>query len=333
MRELKSESQIQPDRGEPNVKSPRSSQLKEDSLKETSADLDRAEADRSSLADLTKDPPVQETATRKRRASTSKTVAKTKQPTPLKAKQTASTQIKLTWEPTQPSIVERFQHLEQELRQLKTQADQINQQSIEIQSEMQELRTIAHTAHPQAQTEATVKQSSLPSESSQSAELNIPPFLRDRRTAKTQLAAVTTLLESSDRLAERSVAQPPIASVNPLETPPRFSTAPRPKTVVAPRRRTLRYYWKRLQPRLDLPKTRRAIAVDALIWTSVAAGLRIGLTLLAKSLPFLNMPLFLLLFCPATLAGYLAFCVPNSKPVVIYRLLLLTLGLLIGGNL
>ncbi len=332
MRELKSESQIQPDRGEPNVKSPRASQLKEDSLKETAADVDRAEADRSSLSELTEDLPAQETVARKRRASTSKTVAKTKQPTPLKAKQTAATQVRLTWEPTQPSIVERFQHLEQELRQLKTQADQINQQSIEIQSEMQELRTIAHTAHPQAQTEATVKQSSLPSESSQSAELNIPPFLRDRRTAKTQLAAITTLLERSDRLAERAVAQPPIASVNPSD-PPRFSTAPRPKTVVAPRRRTLRYYWKRLQPRLDLPKTRRAIAVDALIWTSVAAGLRIGLTLLAKSLPFLSTPLFLLLFCPAMLAGYLAFCVPNSKPIVIYRLLLLTLGLVIGGNL
>ncbi len=321
MRELKSENQIQPDQGEPNVKSSRSS-----SLKENSADLDRAEADPSSLSLIT-DPPVQETAIRKRRASTSKTVAKTKQQAPLKAKQSTSTQVKSIWEPTQPSIVERFQHLEQELRQLKTQADQINQQSIGIQSEMQELRTIAHTAHPQAPTEAVVKQTSA---ATPAAELDIPPFLLDRRASKIEPITAANSIDGLALADQAIVAQP---TANPLETPPRFSTAPRSKMTAAPRRRTLRYYWRQLQPRLQLPQTRGAIAVDALIWTLAAAGLRIGLALLAKSLPFLNLPIFLLLFCPAVLAGYLAFCVPKSSPALIYRLLLLTLGLLIGGKL
>ena len=323
MRELKSESQIQPDRGEPGVKP--------SELKENSSDRDHAEADPSSLADLTTDAPVQEAApARKRRAATAKTAAKTKQ-TSLKAKQTTSTQVKSIWEPTQPSITARFQHLEQELRQLKTQADQINQQSIEIQSEMQELRTIAHSAHPQAP--AVAKQTS-PAASSQSAELNIPPFLLDRRASKIEPVAAAT--PSDDRTiasADPSVVKPKISPVNPSETPPRFSTAPRPKMAVAPRRRTLRYYWQRLQPRLQLPQRRGVIAIDAVIWTLAATGLRIGLTLLTKSLPFLNLPIFLLLFCPAVLAGYLAFCVPKSSPVLIYRLLLLTLGLLIGGKL
>ncbi|PSB17733.1 hypothetical protein C7B65_17645 [Phormidesmis priestleyi ULC007] len=324
MRELKSESQIQPDQGEPGVKSSES--------KENSSDLDRAEADSSALADLT--TPVQEAApARKRRATTPKTVAKTKQQTSLKAKQATPNQVKSIWEPTQPSIVARFQILEQELRQLKTQADQINQQSIEIQSEMQELRTIAHTAHPQAP--AVTKQTPSPPASGQSAELNIPPFLRDRRASKTEpVAAATpsndsTVIASADQLV---AMQPKIASTNSSETPPRFSTSPRPQMAV-PRRRTLRYYWKRLQPRLQLPQRPGVIALDAVIWTLTATGLRIGLTLLTKSLPFLNLPIFLLLFCPAVLAGYLAFCVPKSSPVLIYRLLLLTLGLLIGGKL
>ncbi|MCY7321325.1 MAG: hypothetical protein LH660_05870 [Phormidesmis sp. CAN_BIN36] len=319
MRELKSESQIQPDRGEPGAKSSRSSKSKENS-----ADLDRADADHSPQVDLTTDPLVQAPA-RKRRAVTSKTAAKTKPETSLKAKP-AATQVKSIWEP-KPSIVAQFQHLEQELRQLKTQADQINQQSIEIQSEMQELRTIAHTAHPQ--TPAVVKP---PLASGQSAELNIPPFLRDRRSSKTEPAAAGNSPDRRTSADQSVVTQPTIAS--PLETPPRFSTAPRPKVTVAPRRRrTLRYYWRRLQTRLQLPQTRGAIAVDAVIWTVAAAGLRVGLTLLVKSLPLLNLPILLLLFCPAVLAGYLAFCVPKSSPVLIYRLLLLTLGLLIGGKL
>ena len=319
MRELKSESQIQPDRGESGVKSSRSSKLKEDP-----ADRDRAEADHPSLVELTTDPLIQETVpARKRRAVTSKTAAKNKLETSPKAK-TAATQVKAIWEP-KPSIVARFQHLEQELRQLKTQADQINQQSIEIQSEMQELRTIAQTA---SQAPAVVKQ---PPASSQSAELNIPPFLRDRRSAKTEPGAAAGNSPDRPPSADQLVTQPTIAA--PLETPPRFSTAPRPKMAAAPRRHTLRYYWRQLQPRLQLPQTRGAIAVDAVIWIVAAVGLRIGLTLLAKSLPLLNLPILLLLFCPAVLAGYLAFCVPKSSPVLIYRLLLLTLGLLIGGKL
>ncbi len=317
MRELKSDDQSQPDRAESDPNSFSST------LKATAADLDRVEA-----PSLVEAPPPS-TLARKRRATTPKTAAKIKQQTPLKAKQTPSTQIKSIWEPTQPSIVAQFQHLEQELRQLKTQADQINQQSIEIKSEMQALRTIAHTAHPP--TAATQP----PSAASQSAELNIPPFLLNRRAANPEPVAAA----SEDRLGRQAPADSPIETPAPLtsaqslETPPRFSTAPRPTTAVTPRRRTLRSGWRQLRPWLQLPQTRGAIAADAVIWTAAAAGLRIGLTLLTKSLPFLSLPIVLLLFVPAVLAGYLSFCVPKSSPVLIYRLLLLTLGLLLGGKL
>ncbi len=315
MRELKSKSQsLQPDQVEPEGHPSRSSKSKKHDV-----DLDRAV---SALADAAPEAPVQEAIpTRKRRAAT----AKTKPQTTVQAKPIASTSVKLTWEPTQPSIVVRFQRLEQELRQLKTQADQINQQSIEIQSEMQELRTIAHTAHPSRPAEATVKQPI------QSSNLDIPPFLLDRRTPKPEAAqplSQETTIPLASHQDRSSVAQP-----NPSDTLPRFSTSPRPKVAVAPRRRTLRYYWRRLQPRLQLPQTRGAIAIDAMIWIFAAAGLRIGLTFLVGYLPFLGLPISLLLFVPAVLAGYLAFCVPKSSPVFIYRLLLIALGLLIGGKL
>ena len=211
MRELKSKSQsLQPDQVEPEGHPSRSSKSKKHDV-----DLDRAV---SALADAAPEAPVQEAIpTRKRRAAT----AKTKPQTTVQAKPIASTSVKLTWEPTQPSIVVRFQRLEQELRQLKTQADQINQQAIEIQSEMQELRTIAHTAHPSRPAEATVKQPI------QSSNLDIPPFLLDRRTPKPEAAqplSQETTIPLASHQDRSSVAQP-----NPLDTLPRFSTSPRPK--------------------------------------------------------------------------------------------------------
>lgn len=315
MRELKSESQsIQSNQVELDGHPSRSSKSKKHAV-----DLDRAEGDRS-LTDA--EAPVQEvTPTRKRRAAT----AKTKPQTTVQAKPIASTQVKLTWEPTQPSIVARFQRLEQELRQLKTQADQINQQSIGIQSEMQELRTIAHAAHPLRLAEATVKQPS------PSSALDIPPFLLDRRPSQPE-AVVESLSEETKVPSVPRHNTPSVAQPSPSDIP-RFSTSPRPRGAVAPRRRTLRYYWRRLQPRLQLPQTRGAIAIDTVIWTFAAAGLRIGLTFLVGHLPFLGLPISLLLFVPAVLAGYLAFCVPKSSPVFIYRLLLIALGLLLGGKL
>ncbi len=316
MRELKSKSQsIQPDQVEPDNHPSGSSKSKKHAI-----DLDRVESDRA-LADAALDAPVQEvTPTRKRRTAT----AKTKSQATVTAKPIASTQVKLTWEPTQPSIVARFQLLEQELRQLKTQADQINQQSIEIQSEMQELRTIAHTAHPPRPVEAVVKQPV------SSSDLDIPPFLLDRRSSKPE-SSTEPLSETTEPAPANRQDPLAVAQATPA-TPPKFSTAPRFRVAVAPRRRTLRYYWRRFQPRLQLPQTRGAIAIDAVIWTAAAAGLRIGLKILVGQVPFLGLPIFLLLFVPAVVAGYLAFCVPKSSPVLIYRLLLMTLGLLIGGK-
>ncbi|MCY7276311.1 MAG: hypothetical protein LH702_21890 [Phormidesmis sp. CAN_BIN44] len=315
MRELKSESQsIQSNQVELDGHPSRSSKSKKHAV-----DLDRAE---SALADAAPEAPVQEvTPTRKRRAAT----AKTKPQTTVQAKPIASTQVKLTWEPTQPSIVARFQRLEQELRQLKTQADQINQQSIGIQSEMQELRTIAHAAHPLRPAEAMMKQP-VPSPA-----LDIPPFLLDRRPSQPE-AVVESLSEETKISSAHCQNTPSVAQPSPSDIP-RFSTSPRPRVAVVPRRRTLRYYWRRLQPRLQLSQTRGAIAIDAVIWTFAAAGLHIGLKFLAEHLPFLGLPISLLLFAPAVLAGYLAFCVPKSSPVFIYRLLLIALGLLLGGKL
>lgn len=102
-------------------------------------------------------------------------------------------------------------------------------------------------------------------------------------------------------------------------------------------RYTLAYLYQlflqQLQTVLPIPQGERAIVFDALCWTLSAIGIRMSCQLLTHLIPMLSLPLNLALLCPALLATYLAFCVPKSSSVIVYRCLLLTLGFFIGGKL
>jgi hypothetical protein len=83
---------------------------------------------------------------------------------------------------------------------------------------------------------------------------------------------------------------------------------------------------------LELPRKPLDRVGDAILWIAASAALRVGLRYVLASVPMLSPVLSLLMLAPAALALYLAFCVPKAGWVPIYRLFLITVGLLVGGK-
>jgi hypothetical protein len=82
-----------------------------------------------------------------------------------------------------------------------------------------------------------------------------------------------------------------------------------------------------------MPEQRGAIAIDALATVFSAIVIRWGLQALVNTWPILSGLFSLVILLPAAVAIYLALFKPKANSVVIYRLLLITLGLLLGGKL
>lgn len=129
---------------------------------------------------------------------------------------------------------------------------------------------------------------------------------------------------STSQSTPKSMLRTPQASI-----PPFRPTTSLPTTRVR-RRKPLHRIMQRL---LQLPEQNSGIAIDAALWVLAAAGLRIGLKYLVIAMPMLNFPVTLLIFVPALLAAYAALFVPQANRIGIYRLLLVTLGLFVGGKL
>lgn len=312
MRELKAESQsIKVTQVQPGLKNSSTPQTVDGASEE------------SSLVKIDLSPTSEETPLKRGRRGTPKqAVAKTKRSTTPKAK-VASTQVKLTWEPPPLSIAGRFQQLEHELQQLKTHAEQISQQSVEIQTEMEALRTIAHGV-----TQQVTPQPCQPTYAGPS----MPSFMRSSAQQTSSAPQAASPTPEMRKPPEQPPEESAIAAVRSLKT---LSSQSLPASAarLRPRRRSVRSLVRQLTPSLKLPKQPIAIAIDALLWILAAAGLRIGLRSLVASLPVLMIPANLLIFLPAIAAAYLAIFVPRSSPVMIYRLLLVTLGLFVGGKL
>jgi hypothetical protein len=95
--------------------------------------------------------------------------------------------------------------------------------------------------------------------------------------------------------------------------------------------------WRNLQQFgqsiVPVPVTPDAKVLDVGVWVVGAIGLRLAIKALIYLMPLLALPLNVLMAIPAIVAAYLAFCVPNSRSDVIYRLLLVTLGLFLGSRI
>jgi hypothetical protein len=124
----------------------------------------------------------------------------------------------------------------------------------------------------------------------------------------------------------------------PLAANPGFATVARPRR--AQWRWNRQAGWRNLQQfgqqfvqsYIPVPVDPWAKVVDVVVWVAGAIALRLLLKGVIYLLPPLALPLNLLMAIPAIVAAYLAFCVPNSRSDVIYRLLLVTLGLFLGSR-
>lgn len=96
---------------------------------------------------------------------------------------------------------------------------------------------------------------------------------------------------------------------------------------------SVRRYGLQLRQLLQLPPKSVDKLGDAVLWIVLAAAIRVGARLVLAMVPVLTPVFMVLMFAPAVLAVYLAMFVPRAGFVSIYRLFLITLGLLLGGRL
>lgn len=153
-----------------------------------------------------------------------------------------------------------------------------------------------------------------------------------------ELKATVEKMQEQDVTRSTSNVQLPLETPRPAQTtvrPPQPSIPtfrPTPQNPVTRSRRRKPAY-RIVQRLLKLPDQNAGIAIDAALWVLAAAGLRVGLSFLVTLLPILNLPVILLMFVPALLAAYAALFIPQANRIGIYRLLLVTLGLFVGGKL
>ncbi|MBE9008766.1 hypothetical protein IQ250_00875 [Pseudanabaenaceae cyanobacterium LEGE 13415] len=152
-------------------------------------------------------------------------------------------------------------------------------------------------------------------------------------------ATVEKLQEQDMARSNSSNVRLPLEPPRPTQTtvkPPQPSIPPfRPTTNIpsARSRRRSKPIHRIMQQLLKLPDQNSGIVIDAALWVLAAAGLRVGLSYLITLLPILKFPVILLMFVPALLAAYAALFIPQANRIGIYRLLLVTLGLFVGGKL
>ena len=281
---------------------------------------------------------------RKRRTTTPKaTPEKAKQPAKA-TKQVSSAQIKmgskssqskLSWEPSHSTIAARFAQLEQELQHYKNEVSSIL-------SEMDQLKELSQQFnHQNSQESRRTSGLTLPMEASpkvQEPDLPMQPRVNSASTNPAIASSVPVNPGSAKPIppiSETDKLQPPQVSQAASNQVRRQTGSPdRVPTRSRPKRSRHRFNWKGLSASLlKLPDESSRVAIDAVLWVLAAAGLRYGLKQLVIWLPIFSIPISILIFVPVLAAVYLALCVPKTNHVLIYRLLLITLGLFVGGRL
>jgi uncharacterized protein YukE len=240
---------------------------------------------------------------------------KTTQAATKSSSQSASTRVKLTWEPeSSPSIEAAFEQFNQQLNANWVAIDELIAVVDANRLAIDELRSsvdgtwveidAVRTAVEKKAAPAVRPASEPPKVQERSREIDRPPTY--------QPAPQTTIRNP----------QPSIPAFRPTSG---FPTSTRQR-----RKKMLSLF---LQNILQLPTKTNEVAIDAALWVMAAAGLRVGLKYLVMVFPILELPVMLLVFVPALLAAYAALFIPKANRIGIYRLLLLALGLFVGGRL
>jgi hypothetical protein len=266
-----------------------------------------------------------EQSPKRKRSSTTTTAKRTTKPKsqPTNRAKPASTQVKLAWEVQSSTIASRFMQLEQELQQLKGKATEVDDQISSILSEMEDLRTIAREIETGSSRDDSTEKG-----------LDLPAF-GNPLPARPYGQQPATVVQTVARPVAKPVGQPVSAPIPPFS--PRAIASSQPPRSHS-RRPTLRTYMKIYsqhlhQVALRLPQKTLLQVADGILWVLAAAGLQYVLKLTVAGIPFLAAPVAALIFVPAIFAVYAAFFSPNADSMLLYRLLLVALGLFVGGKL
>lgn len=298
----------------------------------------------------------QKTATRSKATSNRSKSAKTQHQAILRDALSVSTD----WEVPRQRLAQQIQQLEQTVQRLQTQLQSMNQQSdlicsrsTHVSSTLNELRQLSDQvrhAPKSLEMPSFMKTSHRLADWSQAAAAEPAPYPHQTIAPAIQVDQI-----SQGRGATSSRSSTPMPQTNRPALPPfepvqhrgvrraRGMELSSSSSLSAPRRRRQRRaswlhlgkvtFLRLLDRVLPLPTDPISKIVDAIAWVLATIGVRLALQFLLIALPWFAYPLNALMTIPAVVAAYLAFCVPTSRSDVIYRLLLITLGLLIGSRL
>lgn len=172
------------------------------------------------------------------------------------------------------------------------------------------------------------------SHSSQSPSQSSPPTLAQPGPQSQPQSRPQSRPQPAAKPTAQSISQvaPAPVSPNPASPSPRSARIRRPPSSTQAHGMPSPPLRLRLQALLPIPQNPVTIAIDAMLWTLTATGVRLGIQGVIVWIPSLAVPLTLVMLLPAIVAAYLAFFVPQSSTTVIYRLLLITLGLFLGSK-
>ncbi len=277
--------------------------------------------------------PVKSTRSRKRAttsATVKATVSKAKQTSPIDEVSLKVPHRSAAAQAPDP-MLERVQQLSQTIEQLQSQLEQLH-------------RPVAPAPSPSLKAAQPRGPQAMPN-------LHLPdwsePELRSHYTLEESARAYAALEALHSHRKLKTPAEPEIDQAHAVAHRLRRAQR-RPVTAgFAPApthrgKRRSRWQWNHQtllrnlqqfgQSIVPVPVEPGAKVVDVVIWVAGSIALRLLFKGLIALMPFLALPLNLLLAIPAIVAAYLAFCVPNSRSDVIYRLLLVTLGLFLGSR-
>jgi hypothetical protein len=307
-------------------------------------DLENADiGEQLSLTEMmTAEPSPKSSRSRKSTAkSTKSTVSKARQKTAVEA----SLKVPIESPPVPSPTADASQELVVQFQQLRHEITQ-------LQTRLANLDAPTHAAHP-----ANESPSPTGSDPSISQHVRLPdwrdPELRPHYTLREAQVAYDAIEQQQQQRTYKTVAPEELAAAQqtaqhlrqPLRPHPpaqrRQQSRPSPRRSMRRSRRRFRWdahrfvsnVYQLILRLIPIPPDPGTKMVDAATWILASIGLRLVLKLLLQFLPMLAWPTHLLLALPALVAAYLAFCVAHSRSDVIYRLLLITVGLFLGSRL
>jgi hypothetical protein len=222
---------------------------------------------------------------------------------------------------------------DQETESLKAQADRINQLLAELEATIRQGGAIVEPPRTDPPIEPPSATPYSDFESPLSEQPPYPSEVAPSPSGQNRVPFDPNLKQKVQEAAETAQALRHLANRERFAPPNDFYG-----DVVKPRSRRsglspIRKLGLRLRQFLQVPQKPMDQLGDAVLWIVLSAVARGGVRFLIMIYPAISPVVTILMFIPPALAVYLAVFVPRAGFVSVYRLFLITLGLLLGGKL